>query len=171
MLSTDELESYCREYYSPIFRYCLFFLTNKEDAEDATQETFLVFSKKRHLLEEKHIGAWLYRTAHNIILREYKKRYLKTNKESPLTDKALEMFHKYESFEENMISYYMPRHLREIYERLDEKEKELFELCLDNRMKTAQIARILGIEPHACSMRKKRLKDRCREIMGAILFY
>ena len=170
MLSNDELESYCREYYSPIYRYCLFFLSNKEDAEDATQETFFIFSQKRQLLEERHISAWLYRTAHNIIMREYKKRYLKTNKEAPLTEKALEMSHKYVSFEADMISYYGPKHIKDIYDQLNDREKELFELCLDNRMKTAQMARILGIEPHACSMRKKRLRERCREIMENILF-
>lgn len=171
LLSTEELDRYCREFYSPIFRYCMYFLTNKEDAEDVTQETFLIFSNKGQLLEERHIGTWLYKTAHNLILREYQKRRTKTDKETALEDKALELSHKYISFEENMISYYLPRHLKEIHSLLPDKDKKLFELCLDGTKKTAQIAQILGIEPHACSMRKKRLRIKCEEIMYKILFY
>ena len=63
LLSKEEVEVYCKEYYVPIYKYCMYFLSNKEDAEDATQETFVVFSKKGHLIDEEHIKMWLLRTA------------------------------------------------------------------------------------------------------------
>ena len=47
----------------------------------------------------------------------------------------------------------------------------MFDLYSDGTLKTGQIAEILGLEPHACSMRKNRLKEKCREIMLEILFY
>ena len=171
MLNKEELDAYCREYYNDIYRYCLHCLSNKEDAEDATQDTFAVFSKKAHLLDEKHIRTWLFRTAHHMILREYTRRYKKTNKEEPLKEEVLEASRRFTTFDENMISFYGGRFIREIYERLSDSEKELLEMCLDGNMKTAKMSEFLGIEQHACSMRKKRLKERCREIIEEILFY
>ncbi len=171
MLSKEELDAYCHEYYTDIYKYCLLCLSNKEDAEDATQETFAVFSKKAHLLNNEHIRPWLYRTAHHMILKEYTRRYKKTNKEEPIREEVLEASRKFTTFDENMISYYGGRFIKEIYERLSDSEKELLELCLDGNIKTGKMAEFLGIEAHACSMRKKRLKERCKEIMMDILFY
>lgn len=171
MLSKEEVEAYCKEYYVPVYKYCMFFLSNKEDAEDATQETFVVFSKKGHLIDEEHIKTWLLRTAHNMILREYKKRYIKTNKECIFDEALLEASRKFTSFEEDMVSYYGERHIKEVYSRLSDREKELFDLYSDGTVKTGEISKLLGLEPHACSMRKKRLIEKCRDIMKEILFY
>ena len=99
MLNKEELDAYCREYYNDIYRYCLHCLSNKEDAEDATQDTFAVFSKKAHLLDEKHIRTWLFRTAHHMILREYARRYKKTNKLEPLKEEVLVASHKFTTFD------------------------------------------------------------------------
>lgn len=171
MLSKEEVESYCKEYYVPIYKYCFYFLSNKEDSEDATQETFVVFSKKGHLIDEKHVRTWLFRTAHNMILRQYKKRYTKTNQECVFDEALLEASQKFISFEEEMVSYYGERHIEEVYSRLNDREKELFDLYSDGTLKTGQISNLLGVDPHTCSMRKKRLKEKCREIMLEILFY
>ena len=171
MLSKDDVEAYCKEYYSPIFKYCMSFLSNKEDAEDATQETFVTFSKKGHLIDEKHVKLWLYRTAHYKILQEYKKRYLKKDNECDFSEELMEASYKFSSFEENMISYYGERYAKAVYDRLSDREKELFELYSDGTLKTGEISKILGVDPHACSMRKKRLIEKCKDIMREILFY
>ena len=171
LLSKEEVEAYAEEYYASIYKYCIYFLSNKEDAEDATQETFVVFSRKGHLIEEEHIKMWLFRTAHNMILREYKKRYTKTNRECVFDETLLEASRKFTSFEENMVSYYGERHIKEVYNRLSDREKELFDLYSDGTLKTGEISQMLGVEPHACSMRKGRLIEKCRDIMKEILFY
>lgn len=171
MLSKEEIEAYCNEYYTPVYKYCMYFLADKEDAEDATQETFVVFSKKGHLIDVEHIKMWLFRTAHYMVLKEYKKRYKKTEKECVFDEDLLEVSRKFTSFEENMVSYYGERHIKEVYNRLNDREKELFDLYSDGNLKTAQISRLLGLEPHACSMRKGRLIEKCRDIMKEILFY
>ena len=171
MLSKEEVEAYCKEYYVPVYKYCMRYLSNKEDAEDATQETFVIFSKKGHLIDKEHIKPWLLRTAHHMILREYKKRYTKTNKECIYDEDLLEASRKFISFEEDMVSYYGERHIKEVYDRLSDREKEVFDLYSDGNLKTVEISQMLGIEPHACSMRKKRLIEKCRDIMKEILFY
>lgn len=171
MLNKEELEAYCKEYYADVYRYCLCCLSNKEDAEDATQDTFVVFSKKGHLLDEIHIKPWLFRTAHHMILRAYKKRYTKTNKECVYDEALLEASRRVRTFEEDIVSYYGERYEKEVYERLSERDKEFFELYGDGFLKTGAIAQLLGLDPHACSMGKGRLIERCRDIMKEILFY
>ena len=171
MLSKEELEEYCKKYYADVYRYCLHCLSNKEDAEDATQDTFVVFSKKGHLIEEIHVKPWLLRTAHHMVLKAYKKRYTKTNKECVYDEALLEASRRFRSFEEDIVSYYGERYEKEVYERLSERDKELFELYGDGFLKTGAISQLLGLDPHACSMGKKRLIERCRDIMKEILFY
>ncbi len=171
MLSKQELESYCNEYYDPVYRYCMSRLSNKEDAEDATQETFAVFSKKGHLLDEIHIRPWLLTTAHHMVLKEYKRRSVVQDKECVFDEEMLELSRKFRSFEEGIVNYYAERYIEEIYARLSAREKELFDLFSDNTLRQGQIAQMLGMEIHACSMRKKRLKEKCRDIMMEILFY
>ena len=171
MLSKEELEEYSRIYYSLVFRFCYTRLLNKADAEDVTQETFVVFSEKGHLLDPEYVQPWLLTTAHHKVLKEYRRRSHKNDGEIALSDDMHELNFKVSTFEDDLVDFYMERFIDEIYSRLNEREKELFNLCCDGNIKTAQIAQIMGLEPHACSMRKKRLKERCREIMLDILFY
>ncbi len=171
MLSKEELELYCKEYYVPVYRYCMSRLSNKEDAEDATQETFIIFSKKGHMLEKEHIKPWLFTTAHHMVLKEYKRRTAVHGKECSYDEEILELSRKFRSFEEDIVNYYAERYIEEVYARLSDREKELFDLFSDNTLKAGQVAQMLGMEIHACSMRKKRLKEKCRDIMMEILFY
>ncbi len=171
MLSKEEMEEYCNEYYSLVYKYCMKNLSNKADAEDATQETFEIFSRKGHVLKREHIKPWLLTTAHHMVLKEYKRRTVVKDKQCVFTEEMFELSGKVRAFEEDMIDYYIDKHIDDIYKRLTDREKALFDLYSDGTMKTGQIAQIMGLEPHACSMRKKRLEEKCRDIMAEILFY
>lgn len=171
MLTKEKMEEYSREYYFPVYKYCMSKLSNRQDAEDAAQETFLVFSNKGHLLEEQHIKAWLFAVAHNMIMKEYKRRLVAKDKKIVFDEAMTEHSKKITTIEESLVDYYFERFEDEIYSRLTDKEKDLYDLYSDGNIKTGQIAQIMGLEPHACSMRKKRLKEKCREIMMEILFY
>ncbi len=171
MLSKEEVEAYCEECYSSVFRFCMRLLNNKEDAEDATQDTFTVFSKKGHIVKPDHAKAWIFTTAYHMVQKEWTKRSLARKREEPLDEEAIALANKVHTFEKDIIDYYAEDYVEEIYSRLNEKEKMLFDLCSDGTLKTGRIAQILSIDPHACSMRKKRLIERCREIVHEILFY
>ena len=171
MLSKDELEELCNEYYPLVYRYCMSRLSKKQDAEDAAQETFAVFSEKGLILEKDHIKPWLLTTAHHMVLKEYMRRSKEKDKECVFDEDMTELSRRVRTFEEDLVDYYIDRYINEIYARLSDREKELFDLYSDGSLKTGQISQILGLEPHACSMRKKRLKEKCREIMLEILFY
>ncbi len=171
MLTKEDVEIYSKEYYFPIYKYCMSKLSNHQDAEDATQETFMIFSQKGHMLEEQHIKAWLFAVAHNMIMKEYKRRLVAKDKKIIVDEAMTEHSKRIITIEESLVDYYFERFEDEIYSRLTDKEKLLYDLYSDGNIKTGQISQIMGLEPHACSMRKKRLKDKCKEIMLEILFY
>lgn len=171
MLSKEELESLSKEHYPSVLRYCMSRLSKKHDAEDAAQETFAVFSEKGQILEKDHVKPWLITTAHHMVLKEYVRRSKEKDRECVFDENMTELSKKVRTFEEDLVDYYIDRYIKDIYARLSNREKELFDLYSDGTLKTGQIAEILGLEPHACSMRKKRLKEKCREIMLEILFY
>lgn len=171
MLSREQMETYCKKHYGDIFKYCMYKLNNKEDAEDATQETFFVFSKKGHLVDEEHVRPWLFITAKYVVYRMYRNRKNELSRTTEFNEDMPELVRSFHSFEQDVIDLYSDRFIEYIYPRLTEKEKELYELYSEGTMKTAEMARILGIEPHNCSMRKKRLRERFRELMLEIMFY
>jgi len=170
LLNDKQMEAYARQYYNDIFRYCMWKLNNREDAKDATQEAFLVFSIKGHLIDEKHVRPWLYVTANYMVLRMYRKRQTEQGILKEYKDDVPELVQKLSSVEEDVIDLYGERYIEEIYSRFNEKERMLYDVFKECDGKTALMARALDITPHACSMRKKRLKDRCREIMLEIMF-
>lgn len=57
--------------YTRIFHYCLYYLHQKEDAEDATQETFLRYLQ--HPEYESHPRQYLYRIAKNLCIDKLRK--------------------------------------------------------------------------------------------------
>lgn len=171
MLSKEEVEAYCDETYGSVYRFCMSLLNNKEDAEDATQDTFTVFSNKGHMVEPEHAKAWIFTTAYHMIQKEWTRRTLARKRERELDEDVLALANRVQSFEKDIIDYYGEKYEEDIRARLNEKEKMLFDLYSDGNLKTGRIAQILAIDPHACSMRKKRLIERCREITLEIFFY
>ena len=65
-MTDSEFESFAGRYSDMIFRIALNILKNKEDSEDALQNTLIRFYRNSHKLSsEEHIKAWLIRVAQN----------------------------------------------------------------------------------------------------------
>lgn len=70
------LDSY-REHTDALFRYCYFKTLNRDEAKDMLQETFVkTWEYIRNGGEVINMKAFLYRTAHNIVVDHYRKRKL-----------------------------------------------------------------------------------------------
>ena len=55
---------YAEEYYEPIYKFCYAKLNhNSHDAQDVTQEVFLLFQLKCNELTDENIKSWLFSTA------------------------------------------------------------------------------------------------------------
>ncbi len=63
----DDVNSLFLKYSDMIYRVCVLYLRNKEDAQDALQTTFLKYLEKKPIFtDENHARAWLIVTAKNI---------------------------------------------------------------------------------------------------------
>jgi RNA polymerase sigma-70 factor (ECF subfamily) len=68
------LQSY-KEHTDELYRYCFFKVMNKEEAKDFVQEAFVrTWDYLRKGGEVVNIRAFLYRTAHNIIIDSFRKK-------------------------------------------------------------------------------------------------
>ncbi len=74
VLQAERMEALIREYGNMLFRFCLVTLGNAGDAEDAVQETYIRYLRKRPVFNDsEHEKAWLLRVAGNLcrdILRQ-----------------------------------------------------------------------------------------------------
>lgn len=70
----EQAERWIHEYYVLIYRYCYFKTTNKELAQDLTQEVFCRFFERfEHYHRVKKIKQLLFMIAHNLCVDYYRK--------------------------------------------------------------------------------------------------
>ena len=74
-MENDILIKIIEEYYQSIYNYCYAKLNfNHTNAEDSTQEVFLILMKKQKKLNlSDNIKIWLYKTADNVV-KAYKRK-------------------------------------------------------------------------------------------------
>jgi RNA polymerase sigma-70 factor (ECF subfamily) len=74
MNSADQFEAIVSKYYDPLFRFALSLTRTESDAQDLTQNTFLVWARKGHELRDRSkIKCWLFTTLHRAFLQARRK--------------------------------------------------------------------------------------------------
>jgi len=69
-----DFEVIYRTYWQKIFRLCMGYVNDREQAKDLVQETFLiVWQQLPKFRQEAQIGTWIFRIASNHCLRHIKK--------------------------------------------------------------------------------------------------
>lgn len=63
-----------QRYLDPVFRYCFVRLQSRDAAEDVTSEVFLKALAGIHTYRGGNFSAWLFRIAHNEVIRSYRRR-------------------------------------------------------------------------------------------------
>jgi len=80
-------------YASQIFSFCLHKLGNREEAEDAVQQTFLnAFRGLRRGIDVETESAWLFKIAHNVCLTRRRSAWRRGKVETPNDMEALQDF-------------------------------------------------------------------------------
>lgn len=171
LISKEEMDKICEEHYSYILKLCRSRLKNKEDAEDVTQETFLLFSERAHIIEDRYIKTWLATVAVNKIKNIYAKRHKERERLLEYDDEMVNLEEKASTLQSDIATLYAEKYIDETYNRLTDKEKVLFDMVADGMKKEGEIAEELGIGDHACYMRKNRLKTKVTDIIRELLFY
>lgn len=142
------VDDFVKQYYSEIYRYCYYKLSDKWQAEDVTQDTFTNFFK--HFNSYIHKGKaknYLYVIAGNLCKNEYKKN--KAESYGQVEDQILE---RSEVHEEIALKISMEQEIS----RLPKEFKEVIILYYFQNLKIKEIAEILDIN---ISLVKYRLSE------------
>ncbi len=154
---SNVFEQIYKEHSDSIFRFCLVRVSNREQALDITQETFLRLWK--NLTETNDVlnyRAFLFKIANNLIIDWYRK------KKSFSLDQMLGDGEdaKYdvpdESRKESILDGAEGRYLIEQIDQLEPAHKHPVYLRFVEGLSPPEIGEILGISPNAASVRVNR---------------
>lgn len=140
------------EQYDKIYRYCYFRLSNKQLAEDITQETFLRFFGQDINLDNDKKLPYLYKIARNLCIDGYRKK----------PAEPLDIFEKnavYDPSDEWLNNLA----IKTIIEKLPQDEQELLLLRYVNEISVASICKITGLSRFAVYRKLKRILKQVKE--------
>lgn len=154
-MTDQDFERYARMHSDMIFRIALNMLKNRQDSEDALQNTLIRFYRHgRHLKDEEHIKAWLIKVAQNEA-----KRILKKNASGgaqPLCDYAGAVFSDQLERKELFLSLM----------GLDEKYATALYLFYYEGYQTAEIASLTGTSPSTVRTRLSRGRELLKRVLS-----
>lgn len=129
---------------------------SSELAEDLLQETMLIACTRIDILaeHENQIG-WLVKTLWNLAKREMKKFY---HTEVPLELDYIRDCSRENTEIELPMKFYLPP-------ELNEKEKEIILMRIDQGMSYLEIAEMKGVSEDACRQQLSRAIRKCRTLM------
>lgn len=154
-----------RRYEPMIYAFCLRLLKSREDAEEVTQDSFLVVFHQIHKLQ--NAGAfrtWIFRVTQN----ECRDRFAKIKRKQEMQEayeamqkKELEEVHE-EAAEEQK------EQLSQALERLSEKDREIVVLRFVSGLKLEEIADVLDLGLSATKMRLQRAMEELKQYFAGV---
>ena len=154
-MTDTEFERYARAFSDTVFRVALNILKNREDSEDALQNTLIRFYKSRHkLTSEEHIKAWLIKVAQNEAKRLLNKNARRAT--VSLGDRVNTAFSN--DFEKKELFMSLMS--------LDEKYSTALYLHYYEGYRTEEIASLTGVTPSAVRTRLSRGRELLKNILS-----
>lgn len=144
-----EFEELYNRYGPKVFRLCLGYVNDKDQAKDLTQETFIrVWQNMDKFRNESSIGTWIFRIASNVCLRQLDRSSKMIRAEVPaqLEDK------KEEHLSEQLEILY------KCIATLEETERLIISLVLEE-LPQKEIAAITGISESNIRVKIHRIKQ------------
>jgi RNA polymerase sigma-70 factor (ECF subfamily) len=136
MVAFDELMI---RHERPIFRLCLRFVKNHDDALDLTQEVFIkAFEKLAAFRGDARFKTWLYRVAVNHCLNHVKKHAREFVEVDDTVGSVPPSFHN------KLIEEERRAIVRDLMEHLTPKQKEILELRMNDNLSYEEIATVVG---------------------------
>ena len=156
----EAFDSFVRKYYGDILKYCVYHCSDREYAEDLTQETFVHFLAK--LSDYRYKGKTkncLYTIAGNLCKNYYKKSKEILTEDGELEDTAAIT----ESHEEEIVEQTM---LEWAINQLSSDLRDIIELYYFQEMKLTEIAMTLHIGLPLVKYRLRQARTRLQELLG-----
>lgn len=157
MKSGDEeaMDTFVRKYYPTVLRYCQYYTSYREQAEDITQETFIRFF--RAIANYQHIGKainYLYTIARNLCID-----YGKLGYEVPLSV--------IKEPEENYLKNIdVKLDIEQALQKLPNEMREVIILHYFQDLTLREVSELLGIGLPLTKYRIKKAKEQLRELLG-----
>ena len=149
MFDVSRFEELYREYYAPIFEYCLTKLSfDRDAAAEAADNVFVTVYRKWDRLDVGgSVKYWLYRAADNFVKKQYKKKKRSADRTDRFCDpeelenrddlSARDVYFRSEKSEEDLIS--------EIGGSVPGEYRELFNLRYVEKKTIEEISSCLGV--------------------------
>lgn len=161
------IETY-QKYFPNIFKYCLFRVGSKEDAEDLTEQTFM--KTWNYLIEGSEIDnmrAFLFRVAHNHIVDFYAQRKKDQDHRTSLETKDGQTIDIPDA-----IDIHADAETKELYReaiaelnRLKPEYRDVMLLRYVHDMELTDIAQTLGLSPENVRVRIHRATKKIKEAL------
>jgi RNA polymerase sigma-70 factor (ECF subfamily) len=167
----DKFRMLVEQYQQMVFRTCMGFLHNKDDADDLTQDVFIqAFQSLRGFKREAAFSTWIYRIAVNASLnkvRKSSKNFILQRLDSifpsekgkeislPVTDG--------ENPENILIGHEHIEWVRKMLDSLPEKQRTAFVLSKYDDMSQKKIAEIMNTTEGAVEALMQRARKNLRE--------
>ena len=146
-----EFEKIVNDYYEDVYRFVFMMLKDKNDAEDVTQETFIMVKRYLDSFKGKSsIKTWLYRIASNEVKKFYKNQ---------------QRVHMVKVGRRNKDDGKDYSELKEAMGNLDKESYEILFLRYFKRMSEKEIAFILNIPEGTVKSRIFNAKEKLRKVI------
>ena len=174
--TSHEVERAVRDHSRLVFQVAYSVLRNRDEAEDAAQETFLRLLRYQGKLEQaRNPRAFLARIAWNVAIDRIRKRKrlaeisLNESDEETAAEPVRAMRSRGLSPEQLAAATEMQALIGRLIETLPRKLRDAFTLSTVEEMRSAEIAEILGIPEASVRTRLFRARGLLREKLSALL--
>ena len=157
------LQSY-ETYVDALFRHCYFRVSDREKATDIVQEAFcrtwLYLSSGKDI---QNLRAFLYRTANNLIIDEYRKH------KSVSLDTLMEAgFEPADESRKNVEEAVLGGEIRSLLKELDESHRAVIIMRYLDGLSPKEIAELLEVSENVISVRIHRGIEKLRQLVGKL---
>ena len=171
--SSEAFEARCAPYSAMVYRHCFQMLKNKEEAEDAAQETMLRAFRAFPRHNGTGVATWLFRIAHNICLDIFKSaryrkektmltNYTETYGDTPSTEKTPE---------QHYIQNEQSTYILQAIQKLDLLDQTLLSLYYQQGLRYHELAQATGVSEGTVKSRLSRAKEKLRKRLGEDFFH
>lgn len=149
-------------YADAIFRHCFFRVSDREKAKDLMQETFMhAWSSLTRGTQIQNLRAFLYRTAHNLVIDEYRKK-----KTISLDTMAEEGFDPSENPTDRTHAELDVRLILTHLKDLKAEYRDVLVMRYLDGMSPGEIAEVFGVTENVVSVRLHRAKQYVHQHYG-----
>lgn len=149
------LDELLERYYPKILKYCLWHLSSKEEAEDATQEVMIkVVRHIRRSTRSFHFKPYIYQIAKNTCIDIYRKKHIDTVPLDTLTHEAVLTKTACRFKDEELVS---------LIRALPDDLREVILLRYGQQMSLQEISEATGVPLRTAQSRLRRAVNRIRK--------